>query len=83
MADWENPLITEPAQIVSDDEDIDDEGNLQDVARQPAHPEGAEPEGATTTPTPEGDSNLWCQPLGMSFNTDDPSNSLTPKPEIL
>ena len=52
MADWEYPLIAEPAQIVSDNKDSDDEGNLQDVARQSAHPEGAEPEEATTTPNP-------------------------------
>ena len=74
MADWEDPLIAEPAQIVSDDEDSDEEGDLQDLARQPAHPEGAEPEGDTTTSNPEGDSNLWCLPLGTSFDTDGPSN---------
>ena len=83
MADWKDLLIAEPAQIFSDDEDSDDKGNLQDVSRQPAHSEGAEPEGATTTPTPEGDNNLWCQPLGTSFNTDVPSNSLKPKTEIV
>ena len=82
MADWEDPLIAEPAQIVSDDEDSDDKGDFQ-AARQPAHPEGAEPEGATTTPTPEGDSNLWYQPLGTSFDTDGPINPLTPKPAIV
>ena len=83
MADWEDPLIAEPAQIISDDKDSNDEGDLQDVARQAAHPEGAEPEGATTTPNPEGDSNLWCQTLGTSFDTDGPSNPLTPKPAIV
>ena len=83
MADWEDPLSAEPAQIISDNKDSDDEGNLQDVSRQRAHAEGAEPEGATTTPTPEGYRNLWCQPLGTSFDTDVPSNLLTPKPEIV
>ena len=83
MADWEDPLISEPAQIVSDDKDSEDKGDLQDLACQPDHPEGAEPEGATTTPTPEGDSNLWCQPLGTSFDTDGPSNPSTPKPAIV
>ena len=78
MADWEDPLITEPAQIVSDNKFSDDEGVLQDVARQPANPEGSEPEGATTTTTPEGDSNLWFQSLVTSFNTDGPSNPLIP-----
>ena len=38
MADWEDPLIAEPAQIVSNNEYSDDKGDLQDVARQPAHP---------------------------------------------
>ena len=83
MADWEDTMIAEPAQIISDDKDSNDKGDLQDVARQPAHPEGDEPEGATTTPTPEGDSNLWCQPLGMSFNTNGTSNHLTIKPGIV
>ena len=81
MEDWEDPLIAEPSQIISDDKVSDDEGDLQYVACQPAHPEGAEPEGATTSPTPEGDSNMWCQPLGTSFDTNGPSNSSTPKPE--
>ena len=83
MEDWEDPLIAEPAQIVSDGKDSNDKGDLQDVARQPAHPEGSEPEGDTTTPTPEEDSNLWCQPLVTSFNTNGPSNPSTPKPEIV
>ena len=83
ISDWEDPLIAEPAQIISDDEDRNDEGDLQDVARQSSHPEGTEPEGATTTPTPEGDSNLWYQPLGTSFDTNGPSKSSTPKPAIV
>ena len=28
MADWEDPLIAEPAQIISDDKDSNDEGDL-------------------------------------------------------
>ena len=82
MADWEDLLIAKPAEIVFDEKDTNDKGGLQDVAHQPAHPEGAEPKGDTTTPTPEGDSNLWCQPLGTSFDTNGPSNPLTPKPAI-
>ena len=83
MAGWEDPLIAESAQIVSDNKDSDDKGDLQDVACQPAHPEGANPEGTTTTPTPEGDRNLWCQPLGTSFDTDGTSNLLMPNPETV
>ena len=83
MANWEDPLIAEPAQIISDDENSNDKGDLRDVARQPAQLEGAEPEGATTNPTPEGDSNLWCQTLETSFDTNIPRNSSTPKPAIV
>ena len=46
MADWEDPLIAEPAQIISDDKDSNDEGDLQGLACQPTHPEGAETEHA-------------------------------------